>query len=437
MPQSKAKEQEQELRQTSGIARFKVYLKALGPGLITGASDDDPAGIGTYAQTGAQFGYTQLWLALFTLPLTIVVQEICARIGLQTGMGLAGVMRKHYARTLLYGCVLLLFGANMINIGADLGAMAASGQLLLNIPFIIWLLIIALISILLQIFLDYHRYARFLRLLTLSLFAYVLVVLAVPQDWGQVIRNTFIPSLQLNQNFLMNIVAVLGTTISPYLFFWQTSQEVEEEIDEGKTTVAQRQGVSRVELKWMRTDVTAGMFFSNAVMWFIILTTASTLFRNGITDIDSAPRAAQALQPLAGSFAALVFAAGIIGTGLLAIPILAGSAAYAVADTFRWPEGLELKFRQAPAFYTVITLATLLGAAMNFVGINPIKALYYSAILNGLAAPPLLIMIMLIGSNRKIMGRHTTGQVELIVGWMTVMVMSVAAIALLITLGSG
>ncbi len=434
MAQSKAAEQERELKQTRGLGRLKIYLKALGPGLITGASDDDPSGIGTYSQTGAQFGYTQLWLALFTLPLMIVVQEICARIGLQTGMGLAGVLRKYYARPLLYFCVFVLFIANLINIGADLGAMAASGQLLLNIPFVVWLLIIAVITVVLEVFIDYHQYARILRLLTLSLFAYVVVALLVPQDWGAVLRGTLLPTLQIDQAFLMNVVAVLGTTISPYLFFWQTSQEVEEEIDEGKTTVAERHGVSRVELKWMRADVSAGMFFSNAVMWFIIITTASTLFRHGITDIDSAPKAAQALAPLAGPLASLVFAAGIIGTGLLAVPVLAGSAAYAFADTFKWPQGLGLKFKQAPAFYMVIVLATLLGAGMNLIGINPIRALYYSAILNGLAAPPLLIMIMIVGNNRKIMGRRSTGRIGNVVGWFTVLAMSIAAIALLTTL---
>lgn len=431
---SKAEEAEQEVERSGPLHRVMVYLKMLGPGLIAGASDDDPSGIGTYSQTGAQFGYAQLWTALFTFPLMTVVQEMCARIGLETGDGLAAVLRKHYPRPVLYVAVLLLFIANTINIGADLGAMAASMQLLIGIPFGIWLAAFTFLTVGLEIFVSYKRYAQVLRFLTFTLFAYVFVVFLVPQDWGQALRSTVIPSFQFSQAYLLNLVAILGTTISPYLFFWQASQEVEEEIDEGKTTEAAREGVSKTELKWMRADVVSGMFLSNLVMYFIIVTTASTLFRQGITNIDSAPKAAEALRPVGGDFAYLLFAVGIIGTGLLAVPVLAGSAAYATSETFKFNEGLSKKLSQAPGFYGVIGIATLAGAVMNFLGINPIQALYYTAILNGIAAPPLLLLLMLIGNNRKILQDKTNGLLSNVVGWLTTIVMGVAAIALLLSL---
>jgi Mn2+ and Fe2+ transporters of the NRAMP family len=436
MFKSKAEEAEKELRRNAWPGKIRIYLKSLGPGLITGASDDDPSGIGTYSQTGAQFGYAQLWTAIFTFPLMTAVQEICARIALHTGRGLAEVIREHYPKPILYLSVLLLFIANTINVGADLGAMAASCQSLLNIPFSLWLVVITFFSVGLEIFVSYKRYARLLRFLTFSLFAYVLVAFVVSQNWQEVLRNTFIPTVLFNKDYLLNLVAVLGTTISPYLFFWQASQEVEEQIDEGKTSLAARKRVSKTELKWMRTDVTAGMFFSNLVMWFIIVTTASTLYRHGVTDIDSAPKAAEALKPIAGNFAAVVFAAGIIGTGLLAIPILAGSSAYAVAETFRWRAGLYLKLRHAWGFYGVIAFSTLLGAAMNFIGINPIKALYYTAVINGVIAPPLLWTIMLIGNNRKIMQDKVNGRASNLLGWVATIVMTIAAVALLLAMGS-
>jgi NRAMP (natural resistance-associated macrophage protein)-like metal ion transporter len=437
MPESKAEKAEKELRQNGWLGKIKVYLKSLGPGLITGASDDDPSGIGTYSQTGAQFGYAQLWMALFTFPLMTVVQEVCARIALHTGRGLAEVIREHYPKPILYVSVLLLFIANTINIGADLGAMAASCQSLLSIPFSIWLVALTLLTILLEIFVSYKQYARLLRFLTLSLFAYILAAFVVSQDWRQVFYSTIIPTIQFNKDYALNLVAVLGTTISPYLFFWQAAQEVEEDIDSGKTSKAAGKGVSKTELKWMRTDVTSGMLFSNLVMWFIIITTASTLFRHGITDIDSAPKAAEALRPIAGRFASILFAAGIVGTGLLAVPILAGASAYAMAETFTWHEGLYLKLRQAWGFYGVIAFSTMLGAAMNFVGINPIKALYYTAVINGLVAPPLLWLIMLIGNNRKIMNDKVNGRASNILGWFTTIAMTMAAAALLWTFRFG
>jgi NRAMP (natural resistance-associated macrophage protein)-like metal ion transporter len=437
MPSSKAQQSEEELQRSGPWGKLKVYLKALGPGLITGASDDDPSGIGTYSQTGAQFGYAQLWAALFTFPLMAAIQETCARIALQTGGGLADALRKYYPKPILYFCVTLLFIANTINLGADLGAMAASAQLLLGIPYLAWLIAITLLSVVLEIFVSYKRYARVLRYLTLSLFVYFLVPLVSPQNWGQALRDTVIPTIKFNKDYLLNLVAILGTTISPYLFFWQASQEIEEQIDEGRATVVSRKGVSKLELKWMRTDVVTGMFLSNVVMWFIIATTASTLFQHGIKNIDSAPKAAEALRPIAGDFAYLLFAAGIIGTGLLAVPILAGSAAYAVAETFKWREGLYLKLRQARGFYGVIAFSTLLGFAINLIGINPIQALYYTAVLNGIVAPPLLVMIMLIGNNRSIMKNKVNGRVANTLGWVTTIAMSIAALALLLTLGVG
>ncbi len=437
MATSKAEQAEKQLRNKGWLGRVRVYVKALGPGLITGASDDDPSGIGTYSQTGAQFGYSQLWTLLFTFPLMTAIQEICARIALQTGTGLAETIRRNYPRPVLYVCVLLLFFANTINVGADLGAMAASAQMLLGLPFLVWLVAITLLSVGLEVFVSYHRYARVLRFLTLSLFAYVFVVFVVPQNWGQALRNTIIPTIQFKSDYIFNLVAILGTTISPYLFFWQANEEVEEQIEEGKTSKRSRQGVSRVELKWMRTDVTAGMVLSNLVAWFIIVTTASTLFQHGINNIDSAPKAAEALKPIAGNLSYALFALGIIGTGLLAVPVLAGSAAYAIAETFRLREGLYLKLKQAPGFYAAIIVAIIAGAAINLLGINPIQALYVTAVLNGLVAPPLLIIIMLVSNNRQIMKDKANGRITNVLGWLTTAAMSIAALALIVSMAMG
>lgn len=429
--EAKAEQRESELRDASPLRKLLVYLKAFGPGLITGASDDDPSGIGTYAQTGAQFGYAQLWTALLTVPMTVAIQETCARIGLQTGAGLATVIRNHYPKPVLYFCVTLLFVTNTVNVGADLGAMAAAGQLLAGIPFGVWLVAMTLVSVGLEVFVEYARYAAFLRILTLSLLTYVLLVFIVPQDWGKALAGTLIPTLQFSQAYVLNLVAVLGTTISPYLFFWQASEEVEEQIEEGKKTEASRRGVSKVELKWMRTDVTSGMLFSNAVMWAIIVTGASTLGRHGITQISSAAQAAQMLQPIAGNLASLIFAAGIVGTGLLAVPVLAGSAGYAVAEAFNFREGLNLGFNQARRFYAVIAVSTVVGALISLIGIDPIQALYYTAVLNGIVAPPLLLMIMLIANDDKIMGSRTNGRLSNVLGWVTTAAMTLSAIALL------
>ncbi len=437
MPLSKAAKAEKELQRSGPLGKVRVYLKALGPGLITGASDDDPSGIGTYSQTGAQFGYAHLWTPLFTFPLIAGIQEICARIALHTGTGLADLIRKHYPKPVLHLCVSLLFVANTVNLGADLGAMAASCQMILGLPFLAWLVAITFVSSVLEIFVNYRRYAHVLRFLTLSLLAYVVVFFVTPQDWGQVLRNAFIPTIHLNRDYLLNLVAILGTTISPYLFFWIAAEEIEEKIDEGKVTRAMRKKVTKMELKWMRTDVISGILFSNLVMWFIIATTASTLFSHAITDIDSAPKAAEALKPIAGDFAHLVFAVGIVGTGLLAVPILAGSAAYAVAETFRLREGLYLRLRQAPGFYGVIAFSTLIGFTINLLGINPIRALYYAAVLNGVVAPPLLLMIVLIGNNQSIMKDKVNSRISNALAWITTVAMTVASVALLLSLVVG
>ncbi len=430
MPTSKAQQAEKEIRRPGAFKNLKVYLKSLGPGLVTGASDDDPSGIATYSQTGAQFGYVQLWTVVFTFPLMAAIQEICARIALQTGGGLAEAIRRHYPKPVLYFCVCLLFIANTINLGTDLGAMAASGEMLLGIPFHAWLAAMTLTCAALQFLMDYRHYARVLRFLTLSLLAYVLVVLVSPPDWRQVLKSTFMPTIQFNREYLLNLVAIMGTTISPYLFFWQASQEIEEKIDQGKKTPASRHGVSKTQIKWMRADVISGMAFSSLVMWSIVSTTASTLFPQGITTIDSAPKAAEALKPVTGNAAYVVFGAGIIGTGLLAVPILAGSAAYAVAEAFRFREGLYLHLRQAPGFYGVIAFSTLIGYAINQIGMNPIRALYYTAVLNGIAAPPLLFMIMLISNDRQIMQSKVNGPVSQALGWLTTGAMTIAAVAL-------
>jgi NRAMP (natural resistance-associated macrophage protein)-like metal ion transporter len=437
MAKSKAEGIEEEVQKSGLIGKLKGYLRALGPGLIAGASGDDPSGIGTYSQTGAQFGYLQLWMAVFAFPLQAAIQEICARMALYTGRGLAANIRKFYPKPILYFYISILFIANTITIGADLGAMAASAQMLFGLPILFWLAGITILTVLLEIFIPYQQYAKVLRVLTLTLLSYVVAAFFTSQDWGQALCHTLIPSFRLDRDYLLNLVAVLGTTITPYLFFWQANEEVEEEIDEGRTTESQRKGVSKTELKWMRTDVVSGAFLSNIVFWFIVVTTASTLNQIGITHIDSAPKAAEALRPLAGDFAYILFAAGIIGTGMLAVPILAGSAAYAVSETFQFREGLSLKFKQAPAFYGVLALATLIGAAMDLIGINPISALYYAAVLNGMVAPLLLFMVMLMSNNRKIMQNETNGRGANILGWIATSAMGAAAIAVLVSLITG
>ncbi len=408
------------------------WLKKLGPGLITGASDDDPSGIATYSQTGAQFGYSQLWTALFSFPFMTVIQELCGRIGIVTGKGLAQVIKEHYSRKILYGAVAILCLANIVNIGADLGAMAMAGQMIFGWSFISWLVIISLITLGLEIFVPYKVYARFLKYLTLSLLAYVATMFIIKQDWQTIAWSTFIPQIVASKQYFLNIVAILGTTISPYLFFWQSNEEVEEEIAAEKlnpeTGIMAK--ISRFDLRRLRIDTFIGMLFSNLVMFCIIATTASTLGLHGITTIETADQAAEALRPLAGNLAFFLFALGIIGTGLLAVPILAGSASYALAETCGWKAGLGKTFTQARAFYSIIIIATILGIIVNFTPIKPFQMLYYTAVLNGVCAPPLLVLIMLIGNKKSIMGKYRNSRLTTWCGWFITVVMSVAAIAL-------
>ncbi|MBY0376522.1 divalent metal cation transporter [Patescibacteria group bacterium] len=418
------------------MEKIKKLLKSIGPGFITGAADDDPSGIGTYSQTGAQFGYNQLWTALFSFPFMTVVQEMCGRIGMVTGKGLSSVIKNHYSKNILFGLVGLLFLANTINLGADLGAMASSAQLLFHIPFVVWLVLITLVSLVLQINIPYPQYAKFLRYLTFSLLAYIVVALITKQPWGEIALKTFVPSFSFTKSYLFNIVAILGTTISAYLFFWETDQEAEEDFAEHRVSTYGEgtPNVTKEDIRAMRFDTMSGMLFSNLVMFFIIMTVASTLGAHGITNIDTADQAASALRPLAGDFAYLLFAAGIIGTGLLAVPILAGSAAYALSEAMGWKAGLNYKFGEAKAFYVVIIISTFVGAVVNFLGIPPFKMLYYTAILNGIIAPPILVMLMLIANNKDILGEHTNGWFSNLFGWIITTIMSLCAIALLVSL---
>ncbi len=420
------------------------WLRILGPGLITGAADDDPSGIGTYSQAGAAFGAGQLWLALYMLPLMIAVQEMCGRIGLVTGKGIAALVRQHYSRTLLFGAVALVLIANTINVGADLGAMVAALQLLIpGAPFLLVLCCFTFGILALEVFVPYRGYAVVLRVLTLSLLAYVITGLLVKADWGTVLRATVVPNLQVSSAFLALVVGVLGTTISPYLFFWQASEEVEETKEKqekrkqatGADKKPPPQQSIQQRIRSLRLDTITGMIASEVTTWFILFTVGSTLHPHGITNVTSADQAASALTPLvksfphAGELARIVFALGIVGTGLLAVPVLAGSAAYAVTEAFGWREGLARTFTQARGFYGVIALATLVGLAINLLGINPITALVYTAIINGVVAVPLLVLILLVANNRKIMGDHTNGKLSNGVGILTTVAMGAAAVA--------
>lgn len=409
------------------VKKTTDYWHSLGPGLTTGAADDDPAGIATYSQTGAQYGFQLLWLSALTFPLMAVVQEMCARIGLVTGRGLAGTIRLHFSRRLLMTCTLLLFASNTFNLGADLGAMAQAAQLIRPSLSFGWLVVgFSILCIGLQIFTPYARYSRYLKWLALVLLSYVASTLLAHLDWGNVLQHAVVPSITFHKDQLILICAILGTTISPYLFFWQTSQEVEEEIAAGKTTVALRRGTEKLAIRKMRLDVWTGMFLSNLVMFFIIAASGGILFPHGITDINSASQAAEALRPFAGSASYSLFALGIIGTGLLAIPVLAGSASYAVAETFRWRSGLNQKLKQAYAFYGVLIIAMLIGLSINFIGLNPVKVLIYSAVANGIVAPLVLALIVLISSNKRIMGAHVNKRSTTIIGWLVTGLMALA-----------
>ncbi|HET6924414.1 MAG TPA: divalent metal cation transporter [Candidatus Saccharimonadales bacterium] len=427
---------------TKGVPAGKVirktedYWHLLGPGLTTGASDDDPSGIATYSQTGAQYGFRFLWLSPLTFPLMAAVQEMCARIGLVTGRGLAGNIRIHFSRRLLLVCTVLLFAANAFNIGADIGAMAKGVQLLApHFSFTATVIAISLISLLVQIFTPYVRYARYLKWLAMLLLAYVFSALLAHLNWSDIFRHTVVPQVGFNKSELLLVAAILGTTISPYLFFWQTSQEVEEQILQGKTSVKSRQKeTTPADIKSMRIDVWSGMFLSNVVMFFIIAACGGVLFKHGITNITSAAQAAQALRPFAGNATTFLFALGIIGTGFLAIPVLAGSSSYALAESFGWREGLYRRLGQAYAFYGVIIISMLVGLGINFIGLDPIKALIYAAVGNAVAAPVILALIVLLSSNRKVMGKWTNKPSTTIIGWLVTLLMTVASIAAIVSL---
>lgn len=410
------------------VKKAREYWRTLGPGLTTGASDDDPSGIGTYSQAGAQYGNQLLWLSWFSFPLMSIVQEMCARIALTTGRGLAGNIKHYFPKKVLYTTTILLFIANTFNIGVDLGAMAKATQLVFpGSNFTLLLIFFVVLCLGLQIFSSYAQYSKYLKWLALILVSYILSALSIKGiDWTEILKSAVIPSITFSKDQIILICAILGTTISPYLFFWQTSQEVEEEILQGKTTLASREGTTKKDIKNMRIDVWSGMFLSNLIMFFIILATSATLFQNGITNINTAADAAEALRPIAGEQAYLLFALGIIGTGMLAVPVLAGSASYAMSESFGWDHGLGRTLKQASAFYGIIIFSMAIGFLINFIGLDPIKALIYSAILNGLVAPTILILIVLMASNKKIMGENTSHPATAILGWFITIIMLLA-----------
>ena len=412
-------------------------LSVLGPGLITGASDDDPSGIATYSQAGAQFGFDLGWTLLFSWPLMCAIQEISARIGRVTGRGIAGNLKKHYPVAVVYALVALLVTANVINLAADMGAMGAALNLVMGGPTLVYVAAFGVVSVLLEVFVRYSRYVSVLKWLTLSLFAYVGVALMVHLPWGTVAFHLVAPKLSLQPGYLTVVVAILGTTISPYLFFWQAEEEVEEvkERDDAKP-LERAPDQAKTEFGRIRLDTYLGMGFSNLVALFIILTTAATLHAHGITDIQTSAQAALALRPIAGQFAFLVFGLGIVGTGLLALPVLAGSAAYALGETFGWHVGLSRKPGRAKAFYAAIAVAGLLGVVLNFVHIDPIKALFWSAVINGVAAVPIMVMIMLLASRRTAMGEFVIHAGLRTVGWIATLVMAAAAVGMFATMGA-
>jgi NRAMP (natural resistance-associated macrophage protein)-like metal ion transporter len=418
------------------LTKKHKLLRLLGPGLITGASDNDPSGVGTYSQAGAQFGFSLLWTLIFCYPLMVGIQEISGRIGRVTGQGIAGNLRRYYPNWLTYVIATLILVANTINLGADIGAMGASLKLLLGGSPLLYAVVLAILSLVLQITIPYTRYAAVLKWFTVSLFAYVGTALFVHIPWREVLRGTFVPSISLQTNYLTTFIAVLGTTISPYLFFWQASQEVEEvKADPNQEPLKKAPEQAPAQLNRIKLDTYFGMAFSNLVAFFIMLTAAATLHAAGKTDIESVEQAADALRPIAGDFAFFLFSLGIIGTGLLSIPVLAGSAAYAVGEAFKWPIGLERKPLEAKGFYAILAVATLIGLGMNFTPINPIKALFWSAVLSGVVAPPIMIMMMLMSANPRVMKQFAIkGRLRLL-GWISTIVMTLAVIGLLFTIG--
>ena len=409
------------------------FFRDLGPGLITGAADDDPSGISTYSVAGAAYGYVGLWTALFSFPLMSAVQLMCARLGMVTGRGLAAVIRTRYPPPVLWFACALVIVANVFNIGADLGGMADAIQLVTGIPAYIGTPFFAFLIIGLLFRSSYRTIARIFKWMTLALFAYVITAFLAQPDWSQVLHATFVPHIEWSRSFLSVLVGILGTTISPYLFFWQAAQEVEEDRERGKTTVAQRRGSTDEELTTATKDVLTGMLFSNLVMYFIILTTAATLHAHGTKNIETARQAAEALRPLAGKGAYWLFTLGLVGTGMLGVPVLAGSCAYTIAEAARWRgASLNKKVHLARRFYGVIAVSVLVGLALNFAGLNAVKMLFWSAVLNGVLAPPLVILVVLLTSDKRVMGKRANARGAKLLGWTCAIVMSLAAVALLV-----
>jgi len=418
--------------------RLRNFFSTLGPGLITGASDDDPSGIGTYSQAGAQLGFGIGWTMLLTYPLMTAIQEISARIGRVTGHGIAGNVCRNFGPAYVWGLVVLLFAANTINIAADLGAMADALKVLIGGPGILYVVTFGAVSVFAQIFFDYNRYVAVLKWLTLSLFAYVIALAVVKVPWTEALKGVLIPHVSWNAEFLTTLVAILGTTISPYLFIWQSSQEAEEQrIDDNKTPLKKDTSTAEAEFRRIRLDTLIGMAFSNLIALSIIITTAATLHAQGKTDIQSSAQAAEALKPIAGPFAELIFALGIIGTGLLAIPVLAGSTAYAIGEGRRWKVGLSRKPKEAIAFYTVLGLSGLCGIGLNFTPIDPIKALYWSAVVNGVLAAPVMVILMLLVRRPKVMGDLVVTGPLYWLGWAATIAMAFCIVGMVATMFMG
>ena len=414
--------------------RVRQFFSELGPGLITGAADDDPSGISTYSVTGASFGYVPLWTAPFSFPLMVSVQLMCARLGMVTGRGLAGVLRRNYSRWILWGACGLLIVANVVNIGADLGGMAEATEMMTGVNSLVWTPVYAALITSLLFSTSYRFIARAFKWLTLVLFAYVVAAFLAKPDWSAVLRSTFVPHIEWSSAYLATFVGILGTTISPYLFFWQASQEVEEERKMGRKTIGKRKGATQEELRKSRIDVLTGTFFSNVVMYFIILTTAATLHAHGQTNIETAQEAAEALRPLAGNGAYFLFTLGLIGTGMLGVPVLAAAAAYAIAEARAWRGTLEDRPRLAKKFYAVVAAAMLLGVGLQSMGVNAVKMLFWSAVLNGVLAPPLIVLVVLLTSSKKVMGEHVNPPLLKWLGWATAAIMAVAAVAMFATM---
>jgi NRAMP (natural resistance-associated macrophage protein)-like metal ion transporter len=412
--------------------RVELFFADLGPGLITGCADDDPSGISTYSVTGATFGYGLLWTALISFPMMVAVQMMCGRLGMVTGRGLSGVVRRRYSKWVLWGACLLLVVANVVNIAADLGGMADATQMLTGVTALFWTPLYTALIVGFLFWSSYRQIARIFKWITLVLLAYVATAFFAGVDWHQAVLATLLPHIEWSRDYLAVVVGVLGTTISPYLFYWQASQEVEEERASGKTLI-QRKGASDEDLRRLRVDVMTGMFASNFVMYFIILTTAATLHAHGVVKIDTAKQAAEALRPLAGNGAYLLFTLGLIGTGMLGVPVLAGSCAYAISEAAAWRASLERRPRGARRFYAVLAAAMTIGLTINYAGLDAVKMLFWSAVVNGVLAPPLILLVLLLTSDPKVMGDRVSSTTERTLGWITFVIMAAAALGLLIT----